>query len=261
MLFHIVKYRKPVAYDNLSKAFPKKNKNEIETIAKASYRNFCDTIIESIKLFSISKHQLIKRMYITDANAAMVDDYYEQQKPLIAISGHFGNWEYSAIMSHYLKYQLIALYSPLKNKFFDKQIKKSRSRFGPILWSNKETEALMQAKFDQLPMYIFIGDQSPSNPKKSYWTDFLNRPTPFLKGTAKAALKYNHPIIQFYIKRVKRGYYELQAEKLVEYPHQLTEDEICEKIARAYEQMVLKEPANWLWTHRRWKHQPPGHMT
>lgn len=245
-------------YSNLSKAFPIKNKTEIDLIAKNSFRNFCDTIVESLKLFSISEKQLLKRLDGSDIK--WYNYYYQQQRPLIAISGHFGNWEYTGIMGLRLKQQIIALYKPLKDKFLDQQIKQSRANFGAILWSNKQTQALFEAKFNKLPMYVFIGDQSPSNPSKAYWTDFLGIETAFFRGAAKASLKYNYPIVTFYVKRIKRGYYRLETGNLVEEPAKFTEDELCEIMARAYEKMVLKEPANWLWTHKRWKRKRPENL-
>jgi len=258
VLFYVVKYRKSVVYSNLTKAFPKKEKTEIEKIAKESYRNFCDIIVESLKLFSISKTEFIKRIHLEDDSKA--DTYYDKQQPVMAVTGHFGNWEYGVIMCHYLKHQVIALYKPLKNKFLDKQVKHSRSKFGLILWSNKETEALLQTKFERASMYTYIGDQSPSNPLKAYWTNFLGIETAFYRGAAKAAIKYNYPVIIFHIKRIKRGYYKLKAKMLIEHPLNYSEDEICEKIAKAYENKILEDPADWLWTHKRWKHKKPASL-
>ena len=258
VLFHIVKYRKTVAYANLAKAFPKKEKTEIEAIAKKSYRNFCDTVVESFKLFSISKEQLTKRLLFNKLD--FINSYHENQQPLIAITGHFGNWEYTSIMGLLLKHQIIALYKPLKNVYLNEKVKQSRSNFGALLWSNKQTKALFETNFEKFPMYVFIGDQSPSNPLKAYWTNFLGIETAFFRGAAKAALKYNYPVITFYVKRIKRGHYELQTESLTPEPNKYTEDELCEMMAKAYEKMVLQEPANWLWTHKRWKRKKPKNL-
>lgn len=247
-----------MAYKNLTNAFPLKNKKEIDQIAKQSYRNFCDTVVESLKLFSISKQHLEKRLINNDVN--FVEAYFDEKKPIIAISGHFGNWEYTSIMGLRLKHKIIALYKPLKNKYLDEKIRVSRAKFGASLCSNRQTKVLFEAPFERFPMYVFIGDQSPSNPKKAYWTNFLDLETAFFKGAAKAAIKYNYPVITFYVKRIKRGYYQLIAKNLTNQPVKHTENEICEMIANAYEQMVLEEPANWLWTHKRWKHKKPEYL-
>jgi len=258
-IFYVFKYRKEVVYSNLTKAFPKKNKKEINKIAKDSYRNFCDTVVESLKLFSISKQQLSKRLFFDKLK--MVDKYYENKTPIIAITGHFGNWEFTSIMGLRLKHQIIALYKPLKNKYLNNKVKQSRAKFGALLCSNKHTQALLKDNYTRFPMYVFIGDQSPSNLIKAYWSNFLGIETGFFRGSAKAAKKYNYPVITFYVKRIKRGYYELIVKELVGEPNKYTEDEICELTVKAYEEMVLEAPANWLWTHKRWKHKKPKILT
>jgi len=184
-------------YDNLRKAFPQKNEREIEAIAKQTYVNLADTIIESIKLFGISKAAFMQRMQLSDD--VLTNRYFEKEQPVIAISGHFGNWEYGAIMNEYIKHQLIILYKPLKNKYLNESIVESRSRFDLKIWSNRNTAALFKESFTKPPMYVFIGDQNPSNPNKAYWSTFLGRDTCFYTATAKYALQQNLPILSFYI--------------------------------------------------------------
>lgn len=253
LLYDVFGYRKKVVYDNLQQAFPHKSELEIEVIAKQNYKNLADTFVESIKLFGISQKDFMRRMQLTDD--ALTNRYFEQGQPVIAISGHFGNWEYGAIMNEFIKHQLIILYKPLKNKFLNKEIVESRSRFGLKIWSNRNTATLFKQNFSKAPMYVFIGDQNPSNPQKAYWSNFLGRDTCFYTATAKYALLHNLPILSFYIKRVKRGFYTMDTFELIAEPNQFTQDEICEKIVREYERQVLIEPANWLWTHKRWKHK------
>jgi len=253
LLYDVFRYRKKVVYDNLRQAFPQKSEVEIEAIARQNYINLADTLVESIKLFGISKQAFMQRMQLTDD--ALTNHYFEQGLPVIAISGHFGNWEYGAIMNEYIKHQLIILYKPIKNKYLNNEVVESRSRFGLKIWSNRNTSALFEQTFNKPPMYVFIGDQNPSNPQKAYWSAFLGRDTCFYSATAKYALQYNLPILSFYIKKTKRGFYTMDTFELIANPSQFTQDEICEKIVREYERQVLIEPANWLWTHKRWKHQ------
>lgn len=253
LLYYLFKYRKNIVYDNLVKAFPEKKSLFIEQVAKQSYKNLADTIVESIKLFSISEQSFLERMKLSDNE--LTKQYFNKQQPVIAISGHFGNWEYGAVMNHYIQHQLIILYKPLRNKHLNKAIVQSRSKFGLKIRSNKNTKNVFEEKFERPSMVVFIGDQTPSNTKNAYWTNFLGRETCFFKGAAKYSLTYNLPILSFYIKRTKRGFYSMDTFELIPEPMKYSQDEICEIIAREYERQILIEPANWLWTHRRWKHQ------
>jgi len=253
ILYYIFQYRKKVVYNNLQQAFLTKSKKEIASIAKQSYRNLADTLVESVKLFSISQKEFSKRMQLSDAT--LPNRYFQKKQSVIAISGHFGNWEYGSIMNHFIPHHLVVLFKPLKNPYINKAIVESRSRFGLQIWNNRNTPAFFDQSFTEPYMIVFIGDQNPSNPKKSYWTTFLGRDTCFYSAAAKYALQFNLPILSFYIKRTKRGFYQLVPFQVVNQPQKYTKDELCEKIAREYERLLLLDPANWLWTHKRWKHQ------
>jgi len=258
LLYNVFRYRKKVVFDNLQQAFPQKSKAEIIAIAKQTYKNLADTLVESIKLFNINKKTFMQRMQLTDDT--LTNRYFEKGQSAIAISGHFGNWEYGVIMAEYIKHRLLALYKPLKNKYLNEDVEKSRSRFGFIFWSNRNTPSLFEQFFTKPQMYVFIGDQNPSNPRKAYWGTFLGRDTCFYTATAKYALQHNLPVISFYIRRTQRGFYTLDIFELINNPRQFTQDEICEKIVREYERQVLIDPANWLWTHKRWKHKKADYL-
>ena len=96
-------------------------------------------------------------------------------------------------------------------------------------------------------------DQSPSNPKKSYWINFLGRETAFLHGPEVYAKKYNYPAVFVDIQRVKSGYYELELTVLAENPRELPEGEVTRRLAKKLEEVIQKKPQDWLWSHKRWK--------
>ena len=100
----------------------------------------------------------------------------------------------------------------------------------------------------------FIADQTPS-PKGAHWMQFLNQDTPVFTGTGKISKKMQYPVVYIGIHRVKRGYYEMRAEKLVENPEELDDLKIVEAFTKRLEEDIIKQPEIWLWTHRRWKHK------
>ena len=95
MIFYITPYRKKVVYTNLKNSFPEKSEKEIKEISRKFYRHFCDIIIESLKTFTISEEEMKKRMkYI---NPEILIPFYLQKKSLIAITGHYCNWEWVVV--------------------------------------------------------------------------------------------------------------------------------------------------------------------
>jgi KDO2-lipid IV(A) lauroyltransferase len=66
----------------------------------------------------------------------------------------------------------------------------------------------------------------------------------------------NYPIVYVWVKKIKRGYYTLSADILQVPPYtSLQEGHITEAHTRRLEGDIAKQPATWLWTHRRWKHK------
>ena len=114
----------------------------------------------------------------------------------------------------------------------------------------------MLAHRKDLTCNVFISDQTPM-PDSAYWTTFLNQDTPVFKGTEVIAKKLNLPIIYASMKKVKRGYYEMFSETLVENPAQTTDGEISELHTRRLERDINEQPQDWLWSHRRWKYKRP----
>jgi KDO2-lipid IV(A) lauroyltransferase len=118
----------------------------------------------------------------------------------------------------------------------------------------KDTVREMIKNKNEISATGFIADQTPS-PLNAYWTNFLNQETPIFWGTEKIAYKLNFPIIYIRIARLKRGYYELQAEYLIKEPRLTEEGEISEIHTRKLESDIIAKPEFWLWSHRRWKHK------
>lgn len=61
-IYYCVRYRRRIVRKNLTESFPELSKEKIIRIEKQYYHFFCDYIIETLKLFSISKKQLKRRM-------------------------------------------------------------------------------------------------------------------------------------------------------------------------------------------------------
>jgi KDO2-lipid IV(A) lauroyltransferase len=99
----------------------------------------------------------------------------------------------------------------------------------------------------------FIADQSPF-PENAYWTHFLHQDTPFFTGTERISAKLNFPVVYLFIRKIKRGVYEIDAEMLFENPTSTMSGEITAAYAQRLEKDILTQPETWLWSHNRWKH-------
>ena len=247
---NLFKYRKEVIYKNLKNSFPEKNQYEIQNLADKFYSHFSDLIVESFKGFTISKKQITQRLQVE--NQYVIDKFKNQN--IILIGGHYNNWEICGQgLPNYFNHDLLAIYKPLTNKYFDKKMKNSREKFGLKMIPMKYTKRYFETSDDKPKAILFGSDQSPSNNKRAYWTEFLNQETAFLFGAEKYAMEFNWPVIYGSINKNKRGYYKVNYQIITEDPTNCNEGYIISKFAQLLENDIKYKPEYWLWSHNRWK--------
>jgi KDO2-lipid IV(A) lauroyltransferase len=261
LVYYLIGYRKEVVLTNLRNAFPEKSEAEIKAIRKKFYKYLCDLFIETFKTLTISKETMLKHCYFDDKAIELFKKLSSENRSIIIVMGHQGNWEWSGnTFSLLLDHQLYVIYHPLKDKNMNGLIRKMRMTFGTKLIAMKDTYRDMLSQRDELNATAFIADQTPSNIQGAYWTNFLNQDTPVFKGPEVIAKKIGYPIVYANVKRVKRGYYVMHAEMLVENPKATAEGEISELHTRRMERDIIAQPETWLWSHRRWKHKRPAEL-
>jgi len=251
-LRRIIKYRRSVIIANLRNSFPEIGNDEITAIEKRVYLNLADITVEGIRAFTMDKDQILARHRIL--NPEIMDPYFEAGQGVIIVTGHYGNWEWGALSpALQTRFKIVGFYKPLKNKFIDSFARKNRSRYGTYLSSIRETTKTFEDNKGKAVIYLMAADQSPSNRDAAYWVNFLGRDTAFLHGPEKHARINNYPVVFVAIRRVKRGFYELELSILAENPASLPDGEITRRYAEQLELLIKEDPANWLWSHRRWK--------
>ncbi len=255
LFYYIIGYRKKIVLGNIQRSFPEKSHKEHMEICKKFYRHFCDLILESLKTFTISEKQVLKR--VTCKNPEVIDKYYDRKQSVIIAGGHYNNWEIFAVaVNALIKHKAIGIYKPLTNTYFDKKMRDTRSKYGLYMISTKIVKQVFEEEANNLTATIFAIDQSPSNPKSAHWMKFLNQDTAVLFGTEKYAKEYNYPVVYGRINKEKRGHYNFELFDVTDQPASTAHGEITEKITRLLEKDIQHIPQYWLWSHRRWKHKP-----
>jgi KDO2-lipid IV(A) lauroyltransferase len=260
LLFYIFGYRKKVVVRNLRNSFPDKSKEELDEIMRKFYHHLSDIIIESLAIFTISRKTVHDRMkYIPNET---VQRYYEDNRSIIISGGHYNSWELFALaVDDVIPHQSIGIYTALSNRFFDNKMKKSREKYGIEMISTREIIHNLAQRTHELTAPIFAIDQSPGNPRKSYWLRFLHQDTAVAFGTEKVAKKYNLPVYYCRINKIKRGYYTFELELVSDNPVDTDHGFITKQVTAMLEQDIINEPEYWLWSHRRWKHTKPTDLS
>ncbi len=254
VVYYLVGYRRKVVRENLAACFPDKGRAELRSIERRYYRHMSDLLVEgAYNLFATPP--AIKRRYRI-VNRQLVDRYYEQGQTVVLASAHYGNWEYMvSSLNMQLLHHGIGVGKPLDDKSVASFITRRRTRYGTQVVDQTDVcqHVAFYEKYHVPCALMMLGDQSPSNPHKSYWTTFLGRDTAFLYGAEYFARKYNYPVLYYSVDKVKRGYYEVTFSVLCEKPTEVPQYSIVERYARRLEKAIQDKPEYWLWSHRRWK--------
>ncbi len=257
----VLGYRRPVIRGNIERSFPERSKAEHRQIERLYYRHFADITLESIKNFSISDAEARSRM--GHEHVDVFQPFFQAGRSVLIAGGHFNNWElYAMTANQNVPHDVMAVYKRLSNKSMDEAVRESRQRFGLEMVRTVDSQAWMDAHLNGArPKAVVMGyDQSPADPLKSWWNDFLNQETAWYFGLEKWARMYDLPVIYGHIKKLKRGRYETHYELVTDSPNALPEGAILQRCIDLLEADIRETPHQWLWSHKRWKHARPESM-
>jgi len=256
LMYRVGKYRRKVVRENLKRSFPEKTDAERLRIERKFYRYLSDYMLEDLKLLHMSAEDLCKRM--TYKNTEQYLELTEKYGGIIVMIPHYANYEWLIGMGAVMKPGdvPVQVYKPLKDKYLDELFKRIRSRFGGYnIPKHSTAREIIKLKREGKKMVVgLITDQWPSGDR--YWTTFLGQQTAFLNGAERIAKMMNFPVFYCELTKNRRGYCEAEFKLMTEIPKETAEGEITEMFAQRLEQTLRREPAYWLWSHRRWKFTP-----
>ena len=253
IIYRLLKYRKDIVLDNLAIAFPEKPVAEREKIAKQFYLNFTDTFIESIKMISISKDEVLRRGH---CDFELINKLVDKGNNLHIVVGHQFNWEFANLVyAMHLSIPFVGIYMPVNNKIIDRIFFKVRERYGTILISAKEFKNKMHNVFSEQYILALAADQNPGIPSNAFWLNFFGKPAPFVTGPGKGAVKNNTAVVFVAFEKPGRGHYSFRATLIAANGAFHTAEQLTVMYKNILEDTIRKNPSNYLWSHRRWRHE------
>jgi len=254
--YYVARHRHAVIREQLAKVFPDLPEEARVDIHKRFLKNFCDVLVELIKSMSIEPAQMIERVRIL--NLPVVKSYLDAGQTVMMVTSHLGNWEWLLQgVTLQLGYPMDAAYKPLHDAWAERLVLEVRSRFGARLIPAKELLADFLRRRAIVRALAMNADQAPVSTDKRHWTTFLGQDTAFYVGAEQIARATRLPMLYLVMRRVKRGYYEVEIRQLWDGREAVEPNTVTERYARACEADVLEHPADWLWSYRRWKLKKP----
>ena len=255
ILYGLFGYRKKVVRENLRTSFPEKSEDELQKTERGFYHFLCDYLVESIKLMTISRENLKRRMVFKGIE--LVDQCIEEGQSCALYLGHYCNWEWVTSLPLWCtpKAKCGQIYHPIENEAFDRLFLRLRQRLNALCIPMQDTlRKVLEFRRAGQPIVIgYISDQKPHWVNIHHWVDFLHHDTPVLTGTERIVRKMNHAVFYLDMRRVRRGYYEAEIKLITRNPKEV-EDEfgLTDIYYQMLEKSIKRAPEFWLWSHKRW---------
>jgi len=262
LLYRLDKRHRLVAMENLRFAFPGEyTETQLDALVRKVYRHFCIMLMEILflpRLVHDNNWSDFLR-YRTEEEANRMVDLWIGDRPVLLATGHFGNWEVCSYVLGLLGMEFHGIARPLDNPYLDAWLRRFREAQGQKILAKK-------GDFDQIQKVLARGgalgtlvDQDAG--QRGLFVNFFNRPASTHKAVALLAIEHNVPIAVIVAPRLERPLCYLAMVQDVIYPEEYANHPdalraITQRFTSAIEQVVRQYPEQYLWLHRRWKHQP-----
>jgi KDO2-lipid IV(A) lauroyltransferase len=259
ILFFILKSRRELSIKNLTLAYPEKNKKEIHSLAKKSFKSVAITAAEVMLLindkkkiedFIINKDKFLK---------TLTDITKKNKKGIVFITAHFSNWE---ILPHFLAmngYPMTAIGRAGDNLLIEKNLTKPfREKHGnQNIYKNEAMRKMIKTLKEAGNVGLLIDQKAGKT--NSVLTTFFGMECRTTTSVANIKLKYDPLVIPIFLKRATYGKYGILFYGAADYKadDKNSEEEKIQALTQYYndiiERAVREAPEQWFWMHGRWK--------
>ena len=254
--WRVFPYRRHVVEGNLKVSFPEWDDTTRERVIRNYYRGFADMLVEVLHSLRLTPKELARR--VTLKNPELVREEVAKGKPVLLLSAHQANWEWMLLaLSAQLGVPVDAAYKPLVDSWAESEMHKLRSRLGARLIPASQLLGDIIKQRGVPRAIAMVADQEPVSSERKHWLKFLNRDTAFFMGAEEIARTTRYAAFFVRVKRVDRGRYQVEFVRIAEAGEQLPAGEFTARYARLVEEQIRAAPADWPWSHKRWKLKKP----
>jgi KDO2-lipid IV(A) lauroyltransferase len=252
---HGLRYRLSVVRANIEASFPELTPAEHRALERRYYRGLGELLAEVVKAATLERAELLQRVSLPNLEQLRAE--LDAGRSLLVVGAHHGNWEWMLLaLSAQLGHPVDAAYKPLHGARGERLMHAIRTRFGATLVPAKELLAHTLRRRGPRAL-VMVADQEPVSSEHKWWTRFLGRPTAFYMGPEKIAQAARLSVMFAAVERTARGRYRVEFQPIAATRASSTPGAVTERYARLVEVQVRASPAQWTWSHRRWKLRRP----
>lgn len=266
---NVFRYRYSVVLTNVARSYPTDAYKLPKKIADDFYTHLGEIAAEFMWFGGSSHKRVIRKGLVKFTNPEVLVEYYDKSPSVTVLCTHCGNWELlggvfayldaSGVKHEFTPENMKVVYKKLSSAVSDEVFK--RNRIHPIGKHGKdcliESSNILRYAIshrEEKKVYVYPADQAPyTRAGKHFIGEFMSQPTNAMQGSMGVACKLSHSVLYLKMKRVKRGQYEMTLIPICDDASQVAADVILRKYYDHLEEEIRETPANWLWSHKRWK--------
>jgi KDO2-lipid IV(A) lauroyltransferase len=256
--FRLDARHRKIALENLKHAFPDKTETERLEIVRRVYVHFTMLVMEIAHIPRRLRPETWRDSIVL-RNQERVVELVVSGRPVILLTAHFGNWEMAGYTMAVFGFRPHSVARALDNPYIERLLRTFRTRTGQEIIYKRGAYDQVAEVMRRGTMIGMLSDQDAGH--RGVFVEFFGRPASSHKGVALLALEHDAPICVGFARRLQDKFrFEVWMERVLEprdYRH-LPDPvaAITQECARAFESAIRTSPEQYLWLHRRWKHQP-----
>ncbi len=251
----VLRVRNAVVHDNLRHAFPRLSERERRKLARDMWTHLFLFGAE-VAHARCKIHGTNWRDFVHVDGQKQVVELFLQDRPLLLVTAHFGNFELAGYVLGLFGYPIQAVARTLDNPYLDRFVHKLRNATGQGILAK-------QGDYDRILDILasggtvsFLADQYAG--QKGCWVEYFGRPASSHKAIALFALDYDAPLVVGFIRRTDKPLHFTFFLHGVADPRTTGEEvgsirQLTQWYNHRFEEGIMTAPEQYWWLHRRWK--------
>jgi lauroyl/myristoyl acyltransferase len=251
-----------VAIANLTRCFGReKSPEEIRELARENFRRLGENYLSAIKTAFMTPHQMVPHFEFCGAEKILPFEANAGPQSRVVAIGHFGNFELYARFGQFVPiFKCATTYRGLRQPGLDRLLRELRERSGCMFFERRSDSGALRAAMGDTGLLLgLLADQHAG--RSGLRLPFLGEDCSTSSAPALFALRYDCPLHTSICFRVGLARWRIEVGPEIptrENGRARTPEAIMTDVNRAFEQAVLRDPANWFWVHNRWKPAKPA---
>ena len=241
---------KKIILKNLETALPNLKEEEKKKIIRNMWANYGQILSNYVYIKDFYSSKLDK--FIKIEGLEILSSVKNSNQPVVFVSGHFNNFELMAMYLTKSNINLAAIYRPLNNIFLNKVMEKIRVNY---ICRNQIKKGLSGVRqiFKLLKKNHSIALMIDQRVSQGISSNFFGKPSWTTTMPAQLIKRFNCKVVPIHIERYKKYNFKITVSEPIKFDEKESISTITSKLNILIEEMILKNPDQWIWSHNRWK--------